>query len=168
MLRLLPAATLVFAALLAVLPFGVDEVVRYVIRFLPLMVVHYWSARRPSLVPVPLIFAVGLAIDVLTHEPLGYTAVLALAVAGLAPLEYWLSGRSTAAGRAGVFAIAMLAAAALAWGIAAIYTGVKPDARPFLLAALTTLALYPIMALMLLGIDRLWEAPRAQLFVRGG
>jgi rod shape-determining protein MreD len=166
-MRFLPALTLIFAALLAVLPFGVDEVVRYVIRFLPLMVVHYWSARRPSLVPVPLIFGVGLAIDVLTHEPLGYTALIALVVASLAPLEAWLTGRSTAIGRAGVFAIAMLVAAGSAWAVAAVYTGARPDARPFLLASLAALALYPVMALSLMGIDRLWETPRAQLFVRG-
>jgi cell shape-determining protein MreD len=167
MLRLLPATTLVFVALLAVLPFGVDEGVRYAIRFLPLMVTHYWSARRPALLPVPFIFSIGLAIDILTHEPLGYTALLALAVAGLAPLEHWLTGRSTAIGRAAVFALAMLVAAALAWMIAAIYTGAKPDARPFLLAALATIPMYPIMALTLMGIDRLWETPRAQLFTRG-
>jgi rod shape-determining protein MreD len=167
MLRLLPAMTLLFTALLAVLPFGADEVVRYAIRFLPLMVTHYWSARRPALLPVPFIFGVGLAIDILTHEPLGYTALLALAVAALAPLEYGLTGRSTAAGRALVFAVAMLAAAGLAWVIATVYTGMKPEARPFLLAALATLPMYPVMALALMGIDRLWETPRAQLFVRG-
>jgi rod shape-determining protein MreD len=167
MLRFLPVMTLVLASVLAVLPFGADEVVRYAIRFLPLMVAHYWSARRPALMPVPLIFGIGLAVDVLTHEPLGYTALLALVVAGLAPLEHWLTGRSTAAGRAAVFALAMFAAAALAWTIAALYTGTKPDSRPFLLAAIATLGLYPIMALSLMSIDRLWETPRAKLFARG-
>jgi rod shape-determining protein MreD len=168
MLRVLPALTLLFVALLAVLPFGADEeAVRYAIRFLPLMVVHYWSARRPGLLPVPYIFGIGLAIDVVTHDPLGYSALLALAVAGLAPLEFWLTGRSTAAGRALVFALAMVMAAGLAWMIAIIYTGTKPDARPYLLAALATLPMYPMMALALMSIDRLWETPRAQLFVRG-
>jgi cell shape-determining protein MreD len=167
MLRVLPALTIVFAAILAVLPWGVDEVVRYAIRLLPLMVIHYWSARRPGLVPVPFIFSIGLAIDVLTHEPLGYTAVLALAAAAMAPAETWLTGRSTAAGRAVVFAAAMLGAAMLGWLIAALYTGARPEARPFLWAALAAMAIYPIMALALMGIDRLWETPRAQLFVRG-
>ena len=168
MLRLLPAVTLLIAALLAVLPFGVDEVVQYAIRFAPLMVAHYWSARRPALLPVPLIFGVGLTVDILTHLPLGYTALLALVVSGIAPLEAWASGRSTAIGRAAVFAVAMCVAAMLAWTIAAVYNGVRPDSWPFMVAALTSICLYPIMTLALMSIDRLWETPRAQIFVRGG
>ncbi len=168
MLRVLPALTLVLAALLAVLPFGLDEVVRYVIRFLPLMVTHYWSARRPALVPVPFVFGVGLAIDIMTHEPLGYTALLALVVATSASLEHRLTGRSTALGRALVFAVTMFAAAGFGWGIAALYTGTNPDARPFIIAALATLPMYPIMVLAFMTIDRLWATPRAQIFVRTG
>lgn len=168
MLRFLPAATLCIAALLAVLPFGADEMVRYAVSFLPLMVIQYWSARRPAMVPVPLIFGSGLIVDVVTHGPVGYWALLAVVVAAFAPLEVWLMGRSTAIGRALVFAGAMFVVAALAWSIAALYTGTAIVGRPFLGAALTAIALYPVMALGLMAIDRLWDTPRAQLFVRGG
>ena len=167
MLRLLPAVTVCLAALLAVLPFGADEMVRYAVSFLPLMVIQYWSARRPALVPVPLIFGVGLIIDVLTHGPVGYWALLAMIAASSASLETLLMGRSTAIGRALLFAVAMLTAASVAWAVAFVYTGTAVTSRPFLGAALTAICLYPVMALGLMVIDRLWETPRAQLFVRG-
>lgn len=168
MLRFLPAATVCIAALLAVLPFGADEMVRYAVSFLPLMVIQYWSARRPALVPVPLIFASGLVVDVVTHGPVGYWALLALLAASFAPIEASLMGRSTTIGRALIFAGTMLAVAAIGWTIASIYTGISVASRPFLGAALTAMALYPAMALGLMAIDRLWETPRAHLFVRGG
>ena len=167
MLRVLPATTVCIAALLAVLPFGADEMVRYAVSFLPLMVVQYWSARRPQLVPVSLIFGVGLIIDVLTHGPVGYWALLALLAASVAPIEARLFGRSTAPGRALMYAVAMIAVAAVAWGVATIYTGAAVAGRPFLGAAITAIALYPLMALGLMAIDRLWETPRAHMFARG-
>lgn len=168
MLRLLPAATVCIATLLAVLPFGADEMVRYAVSFLPLMVVQYWSARRPALVPVPLVFGVGLIVDVLTHGPVGYWALLALITASFAQLEVSVMGRSTAIGRALTYAVAMLVAAGVAWAVASIYTGTAVAGRPFLGAAFAAIALYPVMALGLMAIDRLWETPRSQLFVRGG
>jgi rod shape-determining protein MreD len=167
MLRLLPATTVCIAALLAVLPFGADEMARYAVSFLPLMVIQYWSARRPAFVPVPLIFGVGLIVDILTHGPVGYWALLALIAAGFAPFELWAVGRSTAIGRALTYAAAMLVTAGVAWAVASLYTGNTVAGRPFLGAALAAMALYPVMALGLMAIDRLWETPRSQLFVRG-
>ena len=167
-MRILPALTLIIAALIAVLPFGADAGMRQAMGFLPVMVAHYWSARRPALVPVPLIFAVGVGIDILTQKALGFTAVLLLVVAALAPVEIWLTGRSTAVGRSLVYAAAMLTAAGCAWAIAGAYMGMMLPGASYLQTALTAMALYPFMALALIGIDRLWETPRAQIFVRGG
>lgn len=168
MLRCLPAATVLIAALIAVLPFGADEIPRYMLSFLPLAVIHYWSARRPTLVPVPLIFAVGLVVDILTNGPVGYWALLALLTAGLAPGDTWLLGRSSVASRALDYALAMLVVAGVAWAVATLYSGANIPARPFLAAAFACITIYPLMALGLLAIDRIWETPRPHLFVRGG
>lgn len=168
MLRCLPAVTVLIAALLAVLPFGADEIPRYILSFMPLAVIHYWSARRPTLLPVPLIFAVGVAIDILTNGPVGYWALLALLTAGLAPADVWLFARSSVASRALDYVLAMLAVAGVAWAIATLYSGANIPARPFLAAALACIVLYPPMALGFMAIDRLWETPRPHLFVRGG
>jgi rod shape-determining protein MreD len=167
-LLVLPVLTLVVASILAVLPFGAGELVRTCISFLPLIVVHYWSARRPHLLPVTAVFACGLAIDVLTHGPIGFWALMMLAVAALAPLEDTLTGQSTATGRAAVFAIAMVAVAGLAWGVASLYNGYTMDGRPMLFAALCSIASYPLAALLLMPIDRLWDTQRSHLFARGG
>jgi rod shape-determining protein MreD len=167
MLHVLPAATIVIAGLIAVLPIGVGEMARYALSFLPLMAIHYWSARRPHLVPVAFIFAIGLAIDVLTHGPVGYWALLAVAVAALAQGESWLTGRSTALGRAATFVVSMAVAALVAWGVASIYTGLAIPARPLTGAALTAIMLYVPMVIAFMPIDRLWETPRARIFERG-
>lgn len=168
MLHVLPALTLVIATLVAVLPFGANESVRACISFAPLIVVHYWSARRPRLLPVSFIFAAGLTIDVLTHGPVGYWALMALAAAALAQLEQGFTGQSSAAGRAAVFAIAMLVVGSLGWGVASLYNGQLIEGRPMLLAALVAIAVYPLFALLLMPIDRLWDTHRGHLFERGG
>ena len=162
MLRCLPAVTLLIAALIAVLPFGADEIVRYCLSFLPLIVIHYWSARRPTLLPVPLIFAVGLAIDVLTHGPVGYWALLAsLTARRWRPRDVWLTGHSSVAGRAARFLRRDAGRRRRSPGPSRRSTPAQMiPARPFLAAALACIALYPLMALGLMAIDRLWETPR--------
>jgi rod shape-determining protein MreD len=163
----LPVLTLLVASILAVLPFGAGEIVRTCVSFLPLIVVHYWSARRPRLLPVTVVFGCGLAIDVLTHGPIGFWALMMLAVGALARLEEALTGQSTVTGRAAVFSISMIAVAALSWGVASLYNGQAMDGRPMLMAALFAIACYPIAALLLMPIDRLWDTQRSQLFTRG-
>jgi rod shape-determining protein MreD len=167
MLLILPALTLIVAALIAVLPFGAGESVRACISFVPLVVVHYWSARRPHLMPATLVFATGLAIDVLTHGPVGFWSLMMLVAAALARLEEGFTGQSTLAGRAAVFSIAMLAVAALVWAVASGYNGQIIEGRPMLLAALVSIGLYPLAAMLLMPIDRLWETQRRHLFARG-
>jgi rod shape-determining protein MreD len=168
MLQLLPAMTLAIAALAAILPFGAGDTVRMCLSFVPVIVAQYWSVRRPRMVPLPLIFAIGLAIDILTHGPVGFWALMMLAAAGLARLEDAWTGTSTTAGRAAVFCIAMLVVAGLAWAVASIYTGAMIDGHPMLVAALVAIAAYPLFAIMLMPIDRLWATPRVHLFERGG
>jgi rod shape-determining protein MreD len=167
-LLVLPVLTLLIASIFAVLPFGVGDTVRTCVSFLPLVVTHYWSARRPNLLPVTVIFACGLAIDVLSHGPIGFWAFMMLAVGALARLEETLTGQSTATGRAAVFAIAMVVVAALSWAVASLYIGQAIDGQPMLLAALVAIGTYPIAAILLMPIDRLWHTQRTQLFARGG
>jgi rod shape-determining protein MreD len=166
-LLLIPALTVIIATLIAILPFGAGDMVRTCLSFLPLMTIHYWSARRPHLVPVAVVFVVGLIIDVLTHGPVGFWALLALTAAGTAQIETAATGQSTTAGRAAVFALTMVLAAGLCWAIASLYTGQTIDVQPFLVAALTAVALYPLMAVLLMPIDRLWDTQRSRLFMRG-
>lgn len=166
--RTLPTLTLTLASLIAVLPFGGGDAMRLCLSFAPVVVTHYWTVRRPRLLPSPLVFAFGLMIDVLTHGPLGYWAFLMLAAAALAPLEEAATGQSTAVGRAAVFAMTMLLVAGLAWGIASLYSGMLVDAQPMLFAALASVLTYPLVAMVLMPIDRIWTTPRSHLFERGG
>lgn len=167
MLRLLPSVTLVVASIIAMLPFGAGDAVRICISFIPVLVTQYWSARRPRLLPVTLVFACGLAIDILSHGPVGFWALMMLAASALARLEETLTGQSTATGRAAVFSIAMLVVAGLAWSVGSLYSGQTLDGQPMLLAALASIMLYPVAALLFMPIDRLWGNPRPYLFTRG-
>ncbi len=161
-----PALIVIVTALFAVLPLGAGEAVRACLSFAPMTVIHYWSARRPHLLPVTFVFCVGLGIDVLTHGPVGFWALMGLASAAMAHLEIGLTGQSTATGRAAVFAIAMFGLAGLSWGVASLYSGQTIDGQPMLLAALISISLYPAIAVALMPIDRLWEARRTRLFER--
>lgn len=165
-MQLLPALCLLIAALIAVLPFGASEGVRACLSFVPVIVTHYWIARRPRLLPAILVFATGLAIDVLTHGPVGFWSLMMLAAAALARLEDNFTGQSTMAGRAAVFCISMLAVAGLAWAVASAYNGQLIEGRPMLLAALVAIGFYPLIAMLLMPIDRLWETQRRHVFAR--
>jgi rod shape-determining protein MreD len=165
-MQILPALTLLVAALIAVLPFGTSEGVRACLSFAPVIITHYWCVRRPHLMPVVVVFAVGLAIDILTHGPVGFWALMMLGAAALAQLEAAVTGQSTSAGRAAVFAITMFSVAGLSWAVASAYNGQLIEGRPMLLAALIAILIYPVVAVLLIPIDRLWETQRSHLFER--
>jgi rod shape-determining protein MreD len=166
-LKLLPVVTVLFAALVAVLPWAGGENTRAVISFLPVILVHYWAARRPQFLPVSFVFLVGIGIDVMTNGPIGFWSLLALAAAALGHLETWRLAPSTAVSRATQYAVTMAAVGSLAWLTASLYSGATLATRPFVVAALAALVLYPAIAILMMPIDRLWDTPRARLFVRG-
>src|SRR4051794_13019747 len=75
--RLLPAATMILAAVIAVIPLRVPGYAALTPAF-TLMAAYHWTIYRPDLLPPSVLFGVGLAEDLLTGGPVGVTAMLLL------------------------------------------------------------------------------------------
>ncbi|HTV88096.1 MAG TPA: rod shape-determining protein MreD [Stellaceae bacterium] len=75
--RLLPIATTVMAALFAIMPVRIPGYAALTPAF-ALMTVYHWSIYRPDLLPASGLFVIGFAVDLLTGGPVGVTALLLL------------------------------------------------------------------------------------------
>ena len=84
--RVVPIATTLLAALIAVLPLHIPGYAALAPAF-ALMAVYHWSIYRPDLLPPVGLFAVGLAQDLLGGTAVGVNALLLLA-ARAAVLRY--------------------------------------------------------------------------------
>ena len=84
--RMLPIATTVLAAIIAILPVRVPGYAALTPAF-TLMAVYHWTIYRPDLLPPVGLFAVGLAQDLLAGAPVGVGA-LVLLLARAAVLRY--------------------------------------------------------------------------------
>jgi len=68
--RMLPIATTVIAAIIAILPVRVPGYAALTPAF-TLMAVYHWTIYRPDLLPPIGLFAIGLAQDLLAGSPVG-------------------------------------------------------------------------------------------------
>jgi len=126
-------------------------------------VVAYWSTRRPGSTPLPAVFALGLASDLLTDVPAGAGLLtLVLASEFLKTIGPALARRNFATEWAMVALV--LAVMALAqWLIVLVLLAHPPYLTDLGAQWLTTVALYPALALMfrwLFGVG--WRKPAAQ------
>jgi rod shape-determining protein MreD len=111
--------------------------------------VFFWSVFRPAAMSPPVIFALGLLLDLLTLAPLGAGVLVLLAVHGAAlRFRRFLARQSFLAVWLG-FCIAALGAAALFWGLQALLALRVAPFAPALHAALLSAGLYPVIALVL-------------------
>jgi rod shape-determining protein MreD len=165
--NLLPAGSVALLAVLAVLPWGAADAIRFALPLLPLTAIHHWNARRPAQLPAPFVFAVGLAMDVATHGPLGYWSLLALIAAALARYERKAVPALGPLGRYALFGFAMLLLAVIGWAVASLYFLRLIEWRPLLSSALAAVVAYPLLASLLGPIERLWaETPPRQILGR--
>jgi rod shape-determining protein MreD len=119
--------------------------------------VAFWTVFRPAGMAPPMVFALGLLLDLLTLAPLGVHIIALLALHGAAMrLRFWLA-------RQGFvlvwlcFCVAALAATLLAWGFTALLLLTLPPWAPILHTLLLTAGLYPPIAIIL---SRAHEAMR--------
>jgi rod shape-determining protein MreD len=75
--RMLPLATTLIAAIVAILPVHAPGYAALTPAF-TLMAVYHWTIYRPDLLPPAGLFAIGLAQDLLTGAPVGVNALLLL------------------------------------------------------------------------------------------
>lgn len=146
---LMAALSVLVATVLAALPWGLPPELRLVPPLVPFLVIHFWTMRSVALVSELLVFAAGLALDVVTGGPAGYWALiylvgyaLTLALSVLAPsagaLTRWLALGAT---------LALLSLVEVL--LAAIYFNAAASWSPPFFAALVATLLYPLVAAVL-------------------
>lgn len=113
---------------------------------LALISVYYWGLHRPSLLPAPAVFAIGLLGDLLGMAPLGVGTAVVLLVYAVA-----ISQRRAFLGQPFLvvwwgFMVIAAGAMSLGWILASVLAGAALDPNPVIFSYLMTLALYPAIA----------------------
>lgn len=125
---------------------------------LALAAVYFFAIYRPSLLPAPAVFGIGLFQDALLGLPFGLSSVVLLGVYGVT-----VGQRNAFRGRPFLiawlgFAIVAPVATAATWLLVSILAGVVVPPVPAVFQALITLAVYPLVNVLLAGLVRLLPA----------
>ena len=144
----IPGLTLFVFVLLVTLPWGLGSELTYVPPLLILATLFAWTIYRPTLLPAPLVFLVGIIVDVVTASPLGFWAFLFLcgyAVAlNVARIDFrW---RTTLVATA--YIPTSTAIAILAYGLISAYFGHLADWHPLYASLTTTWFITPVLAIL--------------------
>jgi rod shape-determining protein MreD len=138
-------------ALIAALPWGLPPQDRFFLPIVPVIAIHFWGLRHPGLVPEWYAFAVGLGLDVLTHGPLGYWALIYLSAHLVAVLSAPLADRGLAT-RLGLLVAALVIVTGAAWAVASVYFLEWLDIWPYAagagLAGLGACLLMPLLHML--------------------
>ncbi len=146
--RLLPIATTVLAAAIAILPVRIPGYAALTPAF-TLMAAYHWTIYRPDLLPPLALFVVGTAEDLLTGAPLGVTALLLLLARAVV-----LSHRRYFVNRLFPFVwtgFTILTAAAMFafWALHCLLDMTLLDVRSTVFRAVLTIAIFPVASLFL-------------------
>jgi len=146
--RLLPVLTMLVAALATILPVRVPGYAALTPAF-TLMAVYHWTIYRPDLLPAVVLFAVGLAEDLLTGAPVGVGAlVLLLARAAVLRARRYFINRTFPfvwTGFALLGATAMLAV----WVLQCLVQLTVFDLRSTMFRTVLTIAIFPVASFAL-------------------
>lgn len=150
--QLLPVALTLLLVILSVVPV---QAVGYgaVSPAVSLIAVFYWAMTRPDLQPAIAVFGIGLIEDVLHGYPLGGTAAVLLLTHLLVLWQArFLHGKTYPVVWL-AFAVIALAAAFLRWGIISGLDGSAHGLGGAVFQALMTIAVFPIVTLLLARIQ---------------
>lgn len=120
----------------------------------PLAALYFWMVHRPDLVPVSLVFAVGILHDILTGTPIGaYAAVLLLVYWLISSQRRFLSGRPFMILWSG-FLVVCGFACLTEWTIISLLVGSVMPLEPALFRSVFTAALFPLWSFLFLQVHR--------------
>ena len=140
----IPGLTLLLCIFIATIPMGLPYLAD-VTPFLSLMAVYYWSIYRPDLMPSAVVFMGGLLQDVLTGGPVGLLALVLVLVHGVGVSQRRVFlGKSFQVEWWG-FSLVTAGAVLFAWAAASIYFTTFIESRAFVVQALLTVAIYPLV-----------------------
>lgn len=156
---LMPVSMTLVLILLAVMPTKIPGW-SHIAPALVLMSVYYWAIYRPDLLPAPVVFALGLAQDLLGGAPIGVHAFTLLVAYGLVVSQR----RFFHAKSFGVvwwgFMLVAAGVLTMEWLIMSMLVGGGPiDPRPVLFALMLTVVIYPAVAILFIAAHRVLPLP---------
>lgn len=151
LIALTPFLTGVALILLSLLPFGLSGGL-FVSPLLALMPIYFWTLYRPQLMPAPAVFGLGLVQDLVSGGPIGLWPFILLVTFGILSSQRLLLV-ILLQGRLGFgFAFVMGVAMVTAWATGCIVYARFLDPTPFLLQAVLSIALYPVIGRLLVAL----------------
>lgn len=121
-----------------------------------LMAVYYWSVCRPTLVPPPLVFTIGVAMDILSGLPAGLTAAVLVAAQWLVwGQRRYLMGQSYIVLWTG-FAIVCIGATCAQWGLFGLTRLSWPSPVPLAVSCVVSILLFAPVSFVLHRVHRIF------------
>ena len=148
-----PAGCTIVLMLLVETPFGIADQAT-LLPAVTIACVYFWSLFRPAAMPPPVVFLIGLLLDLLAYLPLGVGVLTLLVIHGLAVRWRALLVRQSFLAVWLVFVGFATGAAALSWALAALLSFRLLPPGPMLFQALLTAALYPALAVLFVRAHR--------------
>jgi len=142
---LIPFGIVLSSVLISILPWRFPDI-SLVGPSWVLIAVYYWSAQRPDLLPISLIFLLGLFQDFLTGEPLGINVFLLVSLRGLLGAQRRFVIGQTFFVEWGVFAAVAITVTLLEWLCVSIMAKNFLLISPALLQYIITVIIYPAIA----------------------
>jgi rod shape-determining protein MreD len=150
---LVPTLTVAIAILMTVLPYGFSRGVFTTPAF-ALIPVFFWATYKPDLLPVPIVFLLGLGQDLATAGPVGLWAVVFLITYSI---TLWQSEqiegqpfRVQWLGFAAATAVGLIAG----WFLASVYFSKFLQPLPVLTQAVATTLVFPLVAWLFIFLER--------------
>ena len=148
-----PASCTILLMLLSLTPFDIVDQAE-LLPAVTVACVYFWSLFRPAAMPPPVVFLIGLLLDLLGYLPLGVGVLTLLIVHGLALrwrtvltrlgfLMVWLAFAGFGAG-----------AAAVSWLLTMLLSFRMLPPGPAIFEAVLTAALYPALAILFIRAHR--------------
>lgn len=153
-----PAGCTVLLMLLLEAPFGIADQAT-LLPSVTIACIYFWSLFRPVAMPPPVVFLIGLLLDLLGYLPLGVGVLTLLVVHGLAVRWRLVLTRQGFPGVWLAFAGFAVGAAALSWVLTAALSFRLLPVGPVLFQALLTAALYPALAILFVRVHRTLADP---------
>lgn len=148
-----PASITILLMLLTQAPLYIPEQAA-LLPAVALCCVWFWSLSRPESLPPPLVFLIGVLLDLLGCLPLGVGVFTLLAVHGAAlVLRRPLSGRGFGWNWI-VFGGVAAAAALLIWILVMLLTFRLLSPDPAIFIAMLDISIYPVLAVPFAGADK--------------
>ena len=151
-----PTLTILLATVLIAVPWGLPAWGQYILPFVSIMIIYYWTMRQPEYMPSIVVFLAGASSDVLTGSPLGYWALLFLIAHSMAYLfRHLMVGKPDRLRMWQGLVAASLVTAGLSWGAGSLYTMRILDWWPMAIAASLSIVGFPILVILLAAIRRI-------------